>query len=58
MPKGFFNIPTPLNETVLNYGVNTIERTILKNELQRRKSIQVDIPMYINGKEIRTGQKI
>jgi 1-pyrroline-5-carboxylate dehydrogenase len=58
MSKGFFTIPKPVNETVLSYGVNTQERKILNDELKRRKSIQLDIPMYINGKEIRTNEKI
>jgi len=58
MSKGSFSIPTPVNETVLTYGPNTPERKKLKEELTRRKSIQLDIPMYVNGKEIRTNQKV
>lgn len=56
MLKGFFNIPTPVNETVLNYGPRSVERAALKAALQEGRAQQIDIPMYIGGKEIRTGK--
>ncbi|MCP4089456.1 MAG: L-glutamate gamma-semialdehyde dehydrogenase [Gammaproteobacteria bacterium] len=57
MQKGFFTPPTPTNETVLSYAPGTPERAAIKKELKRRKSIEMDIPMYIGGKEIRSGNK-
>ena len=57
MQKGFFHPPAPKNETVLSYAPGTSERAALKKELKRRKSMEVDIPMYIGGKEIRSGNK-
>ncbi|MEZ5008676.1 MAG: L-glutamate gamma-semialdehyde dehydrogenase [Chitinophagales bacterium] len=57
MQKGIFKVPTPINETVLSYAPGTQEREALQKELKRRKSITVDIPMYIGGKEVRTGDK-
>lgn len=57
MAFGFPKIYSPQNEIVLTYAPGTEERTTLKQELSRRKSIEMDIPMIIGGKEIRTGNK-
>src|SRR5476651_782758 len=56
MLKGFFNTPTPTNEPVLNYGPRSLERAALKEALEEARSKQIDIPMYIGGKEVRTGK--
>ncbi len=52
--NGFFNIPFPINEPVLDYAPKSKEKIELKNALQEARSIVKDIPMYIDGKEIRT----
>jgi 1-pyrroline-5-carboxylate dehydrogenase len=49
------NIPKPQNEPVYSYAPKTAERTLLKEALQRLESQQLDIPLIIGGKEIRTG---
>jgi 1-pyrroline-5-carboxylate dehydrogenase len=54
MGKGFFKVPVALNEPVLSYTPESAER---KNVLKAYKSMynsRVDIPMYINGKNIKT----
>jgi len=56
MLKGFFNVPTPQNETVLNYGPRSVERAALKAALDEARAHQIDIPMYIGGKEVRSGK--
>ncbi|BAU55479.1 L-glutamate gamma-semialdehyde dehydrogenase [Mucilaginibacter gotjawali] len=58
MLKGFFNVPAPQNEPVLNYGPRSVERAALKAALDEARAQQSDIPMYIGGKEIRTGKKL
>jgi len=58
MLKGFFNVPAPQNEPVLNYGPRSVERAALKAALEDARSKQIDIPMYIGGKEIRTNKKL
>jgi 1-pyrroline-5-carboxylate dehydrogenase len=58
MLKGFFDVPVPQNELVLNYGPGSAERKILKAALIDARSKQIDIPMYIGGKEIRTGNTL
>ncbi|HTE01570.1 MAG TPA: aldehyde dehydrogenase family protein, partial [Mucilaginibacter sp.] len=56
MLKGFFNVPAPQNEPVLNYGPRSVERAALKAALDEARSKQIDIPMYIGGKEVRSGK--
>ena len=58
MSKGFFNVPQPHNEPVLNYGPGSAERITLKAALEAARSKQIDIPMYIGGKEITTSRKL
>lgn len=57
MSKGIFKVPTPVNENVLTYAPGTIERKELKKAIEEARSVEADIPMYIGGKEIRTGNK-
>jgi 1-pyrroline-5-carboxylate dehydrogenase len=57
MPKGFFNVPTPVNEPVKSYAPGSPERAELKKMLQSLRSQELDIPMYIGGKEVRSGNK-
>jgi 1-pyrroline-5-carboxylate dehydrogenase len=47
--------PPPLNEPVLSYAPRSPERFALSAELLRQKGDVVDIPMIIDGKEVRTG---
>ncbi len=57
MPKGIFNVPIAKNEPVLSYAPGTAERDELKAQLKAFRETEVDIPMYIGGEEIRTGDK-
>jgi 1-pyrroline-5-carboxylate dehydrogenase len=58
MNNSHYSLPLPKNETVLSYAPGTSERARLKEVLAELKSTQVDVPMYIGGKEVRTGNKI
>ena len=58
MQFGYFNYPTPANEPVLTYGPGTPEKQALKQAIEQLKKKNIDIPMYINGKAVRTGNKI
>ncbi|MFO7669288.1 MAG: L-glutamate gamma-semialdehyde dehydrogenase [Bacteroidales bacterium] len=58
MPKGFFNVPVPVNERVRNYAPGTHERETLKREIEKLRSQVMDIPMVIGGKEVRTGSLV
>src|SRR5690554_4906520 len=55
MGKGFFKVPVAVNEPVKSYAPGTPEReTVLKTYREMYNST-VEVPLYINGKEIRTG---
>lgn len=51
-------VPTPINEPILSYAPGTPERAELKAELEAQASQVVDIPLIINGEEVRTGNTI
>ncbi|MBE0653902.1 MAG: L-glutamate gamma-semialdehyde dehydrogenase [Bacteroidales bacterium] len=58
MATGFFNVPTAVNEPIYSYAPGTPEREELKKAIREARSEQVDIPMIIDGKEIRTGNTV
>ncbi len=58
MSNGIFNVPQPINEPILNYTNGSTEKIALKAALKSAKSYTADIPMVIDGKEVRTGNKI
>jgi 1-pyrroline-5-carboxylate dehydrogenase len=51
-------IPTPVNEPVLPYAPGSRERTELKQALKDLSGRQIEIPVVIGGKEIRTGKTV
>jgi 1-pyrroline-5-carboxylate dehydrogenase len=55
---GIFKVPVPKNEPVLNYAPSSPERAKIVEALNKLKSQQIDIPMIIGGREIRTADKI
>lgn len=57
MLKGFFNVPIPVNEPVNSYAPGTKERALLEAAIKEARAAEVDVPMYIGGKEVRTGNK-
>ncbi len=58
MPKGFFKVPVAKNEPIYSYAPGSSERAELKKQLTEFRSVEMDIPMYIGGEEIRTGKKV
>ena len=54
--NGFFKVPNAVNEAVLDYAPNSKEKLDLKKALADARAQIIDIPMYINGQEIRTGK--
>ncbi len=55
MNNALYNFPSPENEPVLEYLKGSNERLLLEKELQRQESTEIEIPLIIGGKEIRTG---
>jgi 1-pyrroline-5-carboxylate dehydrogenase len=58
MSLGTFSYPMPVNEPVLQYAPGSAEKINLKKVLAELKKKAADIPMYIGGKAIRTGNTI
>ena len=58
MKNTFLEIPIPVNEPVKEYKPGSSEKKELKKELSNLKNNEVDIPMYIGNREVRTENKI
>ena len=58
MLKGFFNVPSPVNETILDYAPGSRERSLIQKALLEARSETKDIPMYIGGKTVSTSKKV
>ena len=58
MQYGDFYYPIPVNEPVLNYAPGSAEKKRLKAALKELKATKTDVPMYIGGDEVRTGNTI
>jgi 1-pyrroline-5-carboxylate dehydrogenase len=56
MIKGFFNVPVAVNEPVLSYAPGSAERAGLRETLRDMRSREVELPMIIGGKEVRSGK--
>jgi len=58
MSTGFYNVPIPVNEPIKSYSPGSPEREALQQTLRELRSTLVDLPMIIDGKEVRSGKKI
>jgi 1-pyrroline-5-carboxylate dehydrogenase len=58
MSLGYFSYPLPANEPVLSYAPGSNEKKALKKAIADLKKKELDIPMYIGGKAVKTGKKI
>lgn len=57
MPKGIYKVPTAVNEPIKSYAAGSAERKELQAMLKELRSKELDIPMYIGGKEVRSENK-
>jgi 1-pyrroline-5-carboxylate dehydrogenase len=48
-------VPAPVNEPVLSYAPGTPERALLKETYARMHGEEIEIPLIIGGREVRTG---
>ncbi len=58
MSNAIFQVPRAVNEPVLSYAPGSKERAELKKVLATLKKTEADIPMYIGGKHVRTGNRV
>lgn len=56
MPNALFSVPKAVNEPVYSYAPGTPERARLLGTYERMLGECVDIPMFIGGREVRTGE--
>ena len=56
MGKGFFKVPPAINEPVLSYAPGSVERENVIKAYKYMYNSTIEVPMYINGKNIKTGQ--
>jgi 1-pyrroline-5-carboxylate dehydrogenase len=54
--NGTSNIPAPRNEPILSYAPGSPERTELKAELKALGGTVTEIPVIVNGQDVRTGK--
>ena len=56
MEKGFYQVPQAVNEPILSYAPGSSERAEVQAAYDKMWAESIDIPMVINGEEIRTGK--
>nr|WP_321231845.1 L-glutamate gamma-semialdehyde dehydrogenase [uncultured Psychroserpens sp.] len=55
MGKGFFNVPIAINEPVKSYAPGSPEREAVLATYKDMWNTKIDVPLYINGKDVATG---
>ena len=58
MSNAIFQVPVPKNEKVLSYKPGSPEKKDVKAALKALKSKEIDVPMVINGKRVKTKNKV
>ncbi|MDA3615387.1 L-glutamate gamma-semialdehyde dehydrogenase [Polluticaenibacter yanchengensis] len=57
MNLGYFSYPLPANEPVLSYAPGSKERAELQKALADAKKKEIEIPQFIGGKLVKSGNK-
>ena len=55
MGKGFFEVPIAVNEPIKRYAPGSPERTKALDAYKKMYNSTIDVPMYINGEDVKTG---
>jgi 1-pyrroline-5-carboxylate dehydrogenase len=55
MSNALLKVPVPSNEPIYSYAPGTGERESLKAQLKKMLDEEIEIPLIIGGKEVRTG---
>ena len=55
MGKGFFEVPIAVNEQIKGYAPGSLERTEVLDVYKKMYNSTIDVAMYINGKDVKTG---
>ena len=55
MGKGFFEVPIAVNEPIREYAPGSPERAAVSAAYKKMYDSSVEVPMYINGENVKTG---
>ncbi|GEQ87066.1 1-pyrroline-5-carboxylate dehydrogenase [Patiriisocius marinistellae] len=55
MGKGFFKVPVAVNEPVKDYAPGSLERAEVAKTYKKMYDKTIDVPLFINGKDVKTG---
>ena len=55
MGKGFFEVPIAVNEPIKGYAPGSTERTKVLDAYKKMYNCTIDVAMYINGEDVKTG---
>lgn len=55
MNNAVISTPKPVNEPILSYAPGSLEKAAIKKALAEMSARQLEIPLLIGGKEVRTG---
>lgn len=58
MANAYYIPPEAVNEPVLAHAPGSIEKKELQQKLKELKSVEIDVPMIIGGKEVFTDEKV
>src|SRR5512141_1228227 len=56
MPNGLYRVPSPRNEPPLPHAPGSPERRALRARLTELGAGEIEIPLVIGGREVRTGK--
>ena len=56
MNNTVFKFNEPKNEKIFDFSSTCESRAKIQNELEKQSQIEIEIPLIINGKEVRTGK--
>jgi 1-pyrroline-5-carboxylate dehydrogenase len=54
--NGHRRVPAPVNDPIRSYAPGSAERASIKARLKQMAGEKIDIPLFIGGKEVKTGQ--
>ena len=58
MGKGFYDVPIAINEPILSYAPGSPEREEVLKTYKEMYNSTVEVPLFINGKEVRTDNSV
>lgn len=58
MIENLYQVPKAENEPINSYAPGTKERKMLQKAIEEARSREIEIPMYINGKEVKSGNLV